>query len=235
MPPVHTPSQDPWDLVRALERRVAELENRSLANAVISQGDLTVDGGEFTIRHPTGGWLAHFGVGSQGKYFFTLRRDDGTPAIELGTVDAGHQFVSLWDRSGNVVVADDANSGTGLARPWIPLPGIPVATASMPSTTSGTYTAVWSTGFPTKQQPFVSLSALLLSNSAATGNARFTLNGNPVGSVMPIAANAFGWQTAQMIPLPGKVDDLMQIELQLQRTNAVGSVAGVFMGYQRQS
>lgn len=54
-----------------------------------------------------------------------LYRDDGTEA--LGLTDAGsspghtHQQALQWfDRSGNVVLADDTVSGTGVARPHIP-------------------------------------------------------------------------------------------------------------------
>lgn len=236
MPPVLTPSQDPWDEIRAIKQQLAELSSRSLANAVISQGNLTVDGGEFTIRHPTGGWLVHVGLGQNGKFFFTLRRDDGTAAIELGTTGGGQQFLGVWDRTGHIVMSDDATSGTGLARPWIPLSvGVPVLAQSVPMHSSASYVATWSAGYPTKQQPYMSLSALLRSESGATGNARYTVNGVQVGTVMPIAANSFGWQGQQLMTIPGDIDAEIQVELQVQRTNAVGTVGGVFQGYQRQS
>jgi hypothetical protein len=56
-----------------------------------------------------------------------------------------------------------------------------------------------------------------------------------VGTVMAMGANQFAWQTAQDIALPGAIDATERVELQVQRTNASGTIGGVFIWTQRQS
>lgn len=214
-----------------------EQARKTLYSAAISGGKLTVqDGAEFSVLHDIGGgWLLHVGKGTLGKYFLTIRRDDGTVAFEIGTTGSGFQYWAGWDRAGHIVVGDDAVSGSGLARPWLPQATIPVLSTSIPTTSSATYIATTSTAQMPKQQPYAELEALLLSTGGGVGNARFTMNGSQVGTVMPIASGAFAWQTIQTLPLPGDYDGRVTIDLQVQRTNASGAVGGVFRCTQRQS
>lgn len=216
---------------------IREQARKTLYSAAISAGRLVVqDGAQFSVLHDTTqAWVLHVGRGSQGKWFLTIRRDDGSAVFEVGTTGGGQQFGALWDRNGHIVVSDDATGGSGLARPWLPLATMPTTGGAIPMTDSATYTSVWTAGYPPKQQPYCAVMPLLRSDSGATGNARWTVNGTPVGTVTPITANFFGYPGQQMFELPGELDSWVNIELQVQRTNAVGTVGGVFTGYQRQS
>ncbi|MEW1803193.1 hypothetical protein ACIGO7_35255 [Streptomyces virginiae] len=64
-----------------------------------------------------------------------LRRSDNTTAATLGTTWAWH------DRSGNEVVAEDADAW-GLGRPWLPIPMTPALTFTATSWTT-MYRGTW--------------------------------------------------------------------------------------------
>lgn len=217
------------DQIKELRRQLAEVrKNKGLSSSSFR--------GEFEVLHATlGTWLLKLGKGGNGKYFFSLRRDNGSAAIELGTHSSGNQFWAGWDNSANIVVSEDAASGQGLGRPWLPHATINVLSTSIPTHSVGSWISTQSTGQVQKQQPYVELEALLLSTGGGIGDARFIINGSPAGSAMSITAGMFTWQVIQTVALPGNFSDRVTIELQAQRTNGVGAVGGVFRCSQRQS
>jgi hypothetical protein len=126
--------------LRTLEQHVRELNaGRRLENATVGAGgvtvkgtggvtltdggDLTVEGGgditvegggEFRVIHESGDNLLAVHRGSSGQYI-------GNIALSVQTHSNGEQFWAFWDNEQNVVVSDDAQSGKGLARPWLPV------------------------------------------------------------------------------------------------------------------
>jgi hypothetical protein len=57
------------------------------------------------------------GEATEGIY---IRRNNGSTAFtSLTRVSDHYGFTGIWDKGGQIVLSDDANSG-GLARPWIP-------------------------------------------------------------------------------------------------------------------
>lgn len=219
-----------------LQRQIDELGRRTLNNANIGSGGLTVqEGGEFVVLHPSGDWLFKVAKGAQGKYFLSIHRDDGTTAFEIGTTTGGNQYWAMYDRSGNIVASDDAISGQGMSRPWLNIPMLNTTVASLPTTTSASWLSVASSGWIQKQQPYIEAQALLLSNTGGVGQARYTINGTQVGDVMPIADGMFGWTSLQTLAVAGNFADYFRLELQLQLTNATGNVAGGIIATQRQT
>lgn len=228
MAPTNLP-EDEGSRMRRLERELKAVRDRVGLVAAKFRG-------EFEVLHATAGtWLLKLGKGGNGKYFFSLRRDNGTAAIELGTHSNGNQFWAGWDNAGNIVSAEDAASGQGLSRPWLPHGTVNVLSTAIPTHGTGSYIATQSTGSVQKQQPYVELEALVLSTGGGVGDARFTINGTAVGTVMPITAGSFGWQAIQTVALPGNFSDRVKIEVETQRTNGVGAVGAVFRCSQRQS
>ena len=217
------------DQIKDLRRQINELrKNKGLSSSSFR--------GEFQVLHASlGHWLFKVGLGAQNKYFLSIRRDDGTVAFEIGTTGAGDQFWAGWDRAANIVLSDDATAGQGLARPWLPHPTINVLSTEIPTTSSASYIATQSTGQVITQQPYVELEALVLSTGTGVGNARFTCNGSPIGSVIPISSGLFAWQTIQTVALPGNYNDRVRLELEVQRTNGAGAVGGVFRCSMRQT
>lgn len=145
-----------------VKRRIMELEKkveqnaaaRRLEAATIGAGGVTVkDRGFLKVLNKLGAvrlWLGGLNfLDSDGdpQTGFLLYRD-GDNSLALGMYDAnpgdGYQQALNWfDRSGQVVVADDTNGpgGIGLARPYIPytMHGI----SQVESTTSGTFATVY--------------------------------------------------------------------------------------------
>jgi hypothetical protein len=222
----------PTNLLDRIKRVEAELKRLVSANGLASARFR----GEFEVLHATAGtWILKIGRGAQNKYFLSIRRDDGSVAFEIGTTQAGPQFWALWDRANHIVAADDADSGQGLARPWLMEPTINVLSTAIPTHGVNSWLSTQSTGQVIKQQPKMELEALLLSTGGGIGDARFIANGTPVGNPMSITSGLFAWQTIQTIALPGNYDDRVTVELQTQRTNGAGAVGGVFRCSQRQT
>ncbi|WP_424235230.1 hypothetical protein [Actinophytocola sp.] len=222
--------------------RLSEAERKTLYSASVSQGGLTVqDGGAMRLRLDNGVDVFYAGplhyddpvVNYNG---IIMRRPDGSP-IFYTFPPGGDPNVIAWrflDQDRNEVLASDAVTG-GLAKPWIPLTGVPALSSAIPMTSNAGFIGTWATGSVPKQQPYVEVQALIRSESGGIGNARYTMNGTPVGSSMPIASGAFGWQSIQVLPIPGDFYNYISIELEVQRTNASGTVGGVFRGFQRQT
>lgn len=226
--------------IKSLWSTVRELARKTLYRAVISAGGLLIrDGGEFEVQTENGTpmfFLGKLNAGGTDYRGIRLKRENGTDMFYNGLVasDANKVYFAWLDRDGNVIVSDDAVTGEGLARPWLSMPTVPVLASMIPRTTSATYASVYSTGWVIKQQPSCDVHALLYSTGGATGNARYTCNGVQVGNVEPIAAGMFGWTAIQVFDFPGSYNDYVRVELQVQRTNAVGDLGGVLVATQRQ-
>jgi hypothetical protein len=232
------------DLADVLNRKFQEAKEqlrRTLFGAVISRGGLVVqDNGEVSVRTEDGVEMFFLGqlfTGGTPYRGIWMKREDASFMFYNGISDddPSKVFFAWADRSNNILVSDDAESGVGLARPWIPMPTVPVLSTMIPTTSSGTYTSIYSTGWVLKQQPSCEVQALLLSSGGGIGNAQFTINGTPAGSAIPIASGAFGWSALQQLTLPGPLNGYVRVELQVQRTNAAGTVGGVLVATQRQS
>lgn len=147
---------DLLDRLRALERQVRDLmgsANTAPPMNRISGGDVVIgDGGTLRVRTPLGEDLLYMGrvepdrPDGRPQQGLVVRRDDGTLALTVwtGTPDTlPTQPVQVFDRRGNIVVADDATRW-GLARPYVayPLPA-PVDSALWESTGSLTWTTLY--------------------------------------------------------------------------------------------
>ncbi|MEU7134503.1 hypothetical protein [Streptomyces sp. NPDC046261] len=147
---------DLLDRIRDLERQVRALMGSANTRPKMDeiQGGRVVigDGGSLTVRTPEGQELAYFGrilpdrPGGQFQQGFVVRRDDGSPAISVWTGDPQgmpDQPVQIWDRKGNVILADDAK-GHGLAKPYVPYPmPTPENATKWESTSSTSWTTLY--------------------------------------------------------------------------------------------
>lgn len=226
--------------IRHIWEALNEQGRKTLYNAMLSGGRLTIkDNGELVVTTSAGVAMFYLGkltAGGTDYRGIRLKRENGTDMFYNGLVgsDANKVYFAWLDRDANVILSDDAATGEGLARPWLSMPTVPVLSTMIPRTTSATYASVYSTGWVIKQQPSCDVHALLYSTGGATGNARYTCNGVQVGNVEPIAAAMFGWTAIQTFDFPGSYNDYVRVELQIQRTNAVGEVGGVLVATQRQ-
>lgn len=128
-------------------RRLHELEGivrelvagRRLENATVGAGGITfrgeggielVEGGGVTIRDngilqlltEDNVFVVRIGPDSTGKQAFQLRRDNASLVMyTAGSSQWGRDYWAFQDNSGNIIVSDDAETGYGLARPWLPV------------------------------------------------------------------------------------------------------------------
>jgi hypothetical protein len=138
--PVGAEHDDFTEWKKSVERRLREALSRAATRPQlgISSGDFEINGGSMTIRGDGGLTM----VSSAGVPIFSVKgqtgepEPDGDPQPEVrmyradGSVafymwdplpfqDGYQQFWAWFDRSGNTILADDANSGVGLARPYM--------------------------------------------------------------------------------------------------------------------
>lgn len=76
---------------------------------------------------------------------FGVWRDDGTLALSVwdDNTSTYQQFVGVWTRGGQLVVADDATDGNALARPYLSHSFYRARTSDWPSTTSGSFQTIF--------------------------------------------------------------------------------------------
>lgn len=241
MPPQPTPSQDFLEEIYQLKRQIAELERRTLRNVVIPEGGVRIiNDGELIVETDSGAQMFYLGPLVAGGVPFRgvmLQRENGTKMFVNGVSggDPNKIFFAWIDNAGNTLFSDDAASGTGIARPWLSMPSVPVLNTAIPVTTSGTFASVYSTGWILKMQPNVEVQALLYSTGGGVGEARYTINGSQVGSTVAINNGDFTWTSLTSLTSPGNIFTYIRVELQVRRTNGAGSVGGVLVASQRQS
>lgn len=230
-----------YEYLQRLERMITEVSRTSMSSAVIVDGGLVVRGdGAVLMETASGVRMFYIGnlVGPDSNIFSgtVLRRGDNTPMFYTTTVPGDPTaFTFAWlDQNNNIAFADD-NAGDGIRRPWLSVPVQNILGSSLPATSNAGYIGVQGTGQFLKQQPKIRVQALLISNGGGAGNARFTINGAPTGSVVPIAVGQFAYTAQQTLTLPGAISDFMRVEMELQLTNGVGTVGGSFNCTQRES
>lgn len=205
---VNQPS-DTNSVIREHGRLIAELFKKvGLSSAVISRGGLTIlNEGELVAVNEDDietfkiGQV-EFGEGS--SYGMRLNYEDGTRGIVFGGTP-GQQVFALCDETGDYIVTNDAASGHGLARPYIPLRIVPSSEAQVygssfyPSHTSGSFTRLWY-GFNPVFHPRVQIGVATATVGGGTARWRLLINGTDVtGEVTSSGSRTVaipGWGTS---------------------------------------
>lgn len=228
-----------WERVEQVCERVLARYIRSgaLRNSSLTGGSLTLRGGVFrmvnvadtfnqfylgpvTPAQPDGtlqpGWI--------------LRRADGSLALSVYDAfpadgpDGVQQAVNWWDRSGQIVVADDTDSGQGLARPFLGGNFGRARYADMGvQTTSGSFETLWIARL-TKQQPKLMVTyRATMDTAGTTGETRVLVDGVPLG---PAESQEFVIGTYFVGPaaVAGAHMSTITVEIQGRRTSASGAL-----------
>jgi hypothetical protein len=216
----------------SIERRLDAMDAaRNLRSATIDEP------GTLQIRTLDGTVIAYFGRQSDGRMGLTLRRTDGTSALEFAGFTGDltpHQVLRLFDRLGNEVLGDDETSGQGLARPWLPVQS--KASASiMASTTTPTMTNVFDLDV-LKQQPKILVGVQAVSDAGTAGQVDLYNEGTAAVIAGPLTVTSAGVADDLLGVLAGGHLSLQPIRLRARRTSGTGSV-GVICAFasQRQS
>ncbi|MGW1813272.1 hypothetical protein ACWCQM_06835 [Streptomyces sp. NPDC002125] len=229
----------------ALEREVRELRAaRRLQAASVGSGGLRiVDGGRFSMETPSGQRMVDIGAISDSDFDhgdgtkqqgIWLRREDGTAFFACYAYPPSGSESQAWtfyDREKNNVLAEDTASGTGLARPWLPM-NTPAASdsAQWPRSTTAAFSTI-STSWNTKWQPRLRVYGLTAAVGTATGDVQLLLNGSAWGPTVSI-----GTTIDYTGDIPGDIGSLFQLEVQARRVTGTGSAAAqILMMYSRQT
>ncbi|MGH3415574.1 MAG: hypothetical protein ACRDSS_03825 [Actinocrinis sp.] len=243
-----------------LEKEVKELRAaRRLESATVGAGGLTIAGGGSLVITDNGALyvtdsdghdhlvlgaiLPGLPDGSQ-QYGLIINRQSGPDAIggPALTIVTGTgvlpQTVGIYDNAGNNVFSDDGISGQGLARPYIPIPMVPYAPATWPSTTAAGWTPIW-VGAALKQHPMIYMEGAAITPTGVSGQLRLRETGTNtvLGSVVTVtsAPTGINWAIGPAA-LPGAHMDPLVLVLEAQITTGAGAVSASVSGaFGRQS
>ena len=214
------------DRIIRVEKRVEEIWKKvGLASAVIRRGGLTLlEDAYLRMVDDNNHEIVYIGPDNEGKQIIRIRREGGAEVLYTYTAQGGRQFWALTDNAQQIVFSDDAVSGQGIARPWIPIPVQTTRFDDLPSTPNTNWDQLQSTAWRPKQHPFWKASVShCVDNPDTTGEARLMLDGVQVGNAITVAwLNA--WTDVGPFPVPGTHMSLHQLELHCRRTAGTGRV-----------
>jgi hypothetical protein len=218
--------------------KLGDLSTSALGGLGASQGLSLHGGSAFILVDPTDnqptaylGSLSGAYTRPDGKAQVTtlLYRDTGELAFSIAdfdTADGYQQYIGLFDRAGNTIVSDDTNSGTGLARPHIPVGQWTDNLTPTATTTSASFVNLqvligeW-------QHPRVALQAIYQSSSAGTtGEVRCVdSDGIQIGTTQTVNSLDFAFSTfGTPAVLPGDFGAAKVLYLQARRTGGTGTI-----------
>jgi len=209
--------------------------------AVNNGGGVVVNNGGAVIVNDTGArsiiWLGALPAGfnradGSAQPGFAFYREDGSLGLFLGDLNPAtppyKQAVQLLDRAERVVVADDTNSGHGLAAPHIvayPMQNTNVNT--WPGTTSTSWTQI-ANGFHEVQNPLLQWSIQLQADAGTTGQVQLQVNGSQIGTTQTVSGGFASWSPAvTALPAGIAVGMIPAISLQARVTAGSGSVRAI--------
>lgn len=211
----------------SIERRLEAAEGtRTLRSAAIDEP------GVLQVKTALGTVTAFIGRLADGMMGFIFRRQNGVAAMTLqqNAQDTSTQFWALWDRSGNIVVSDDATSGQGLATPWLPIPMYSCDYTTWAGTDSTTFVKMYETPFGYKQQPRMYVRARATSDeSTTTGEIRLMVDGVQIGTTQTVSF-ALAYYDFGPLAVAGAHRTAMQVQIECRVTAGPGKIRATAVG-----
>lgn len=226
------------DLVAQIKKLNDRVERLERAPRAVAMG---IDSGSIDVVDSSGIVLARIGAMDSPSYDkldgsrqpgIVLRREDNSVAMILGDLNPSippfQQALQVFDRNNHIIVADDTNSGIGLARPHLPL-NLPTDgnQANWPATTSAAYVAIAQVYFE-RQNPLLQWKFWCQADAGTTGDFAVFLDGTQLGSNNVITATTSVW-TVNSILIPGTIPygNLVLFELKAKRTAGAGTIRSI--------
>lgn len=243
MPIINPPIRDLASILTDIRKQLRKLQTaRPLEKATISKGGITIqDGGSLRVVDSDGHVVAIIGALPSPTYDrvdgtpqpgVLFNREDGSLAMVLADLNPGSppfkQSVQILDRNNRVVVADDTNSGTGLAVPHLAASALGnTNTATWPATTNATWTAI-ANGYHEVQNPKLGWVISLEADANTTGQFRLMIGGVQIGTTQTLAGGASGafatWAPAAALVTGVSIGTIAFVELDAQRTVGTGTI-----------
>jgi hypothetical protein len=166
--------------------------------------------------------IVYFGPDNTGTQVIGIRREGGANVLYTFTTDTGRQFWALTDNGGRIIASDDAKSGQGLARPYVPLPFHDATwETGFAKTSSTTWTTVAECRSP-RQHPVVSMTLRAAATVGSIGQYRVVSDGQVVRSgELGNVVDSFTF------PVPGEHMSGLDINVDLRITSGTGSAGAM--------
>jgi hypothetical protein len=180
--------------ITAIERRLDALD------AARNSGNTTIDQpGTFTVRTDDGNDVFIAGILPDGRMAVQIGRDDGTRALSTSGGAGQPQFVGMWDRLGNLILADDTVSGAGLALPNLPVHFVSGNALDYNSISGSSFaTGTVASTLAIRQQPRLRVQMVVQASDPTTaGELQLwdELHGTQLGDVVAVPAGAYTFFT----------------------------------------
>lgn len=219
--------QAPKDIVQftaGLDRRVGALERLPRAvSTSVDKGTFQVNSGNLRIKD-----IADFGDLLLGdtpvRGWILYDQHGGARVYTGGNPVTGNQFINITDNQGNGIFNDDAASGQGLARPYIPWQVIKTSTLTTADvSTTATSFADFYDFHANKQHPY--LRVWYYAFYTGTGNREVlyydNLNSGQLGSTITITASGF---YSDKIPVSGSHMSFQEVVMRGRVASGSGSL-----------
>lgn len=175
--------------------------------------------------------------GDPAEGFYITDSDGNFRFISFFRVSDGYGYTAIYDAAGNVIFSDDANSGVGIGRPWIPHTFADTTEIALPpssrQTTATTDTVVVST-MTAIQHPRMRMEAYIyIQTGGSTCN--YKVKDVGTGATLFSGTSGGGYVTAEFDYPVAAFGDTAQIDITVRRasgTNAVGITVLSLMGRQ---
>jgi hypothetical protein len=228
-----------WERVEQIAERAVQRFARSgfLRNASITGGGLTLRGGFFRMRNAAGtsnafyvgpvtpaqpdgtkqpGWLVYRADGTLVLAMFDAFPEDGPEGV--------NQALNWYDRSGGIVLADDTDSGQGLARPYVPIPLTRARYTDMVAVTDGAFVDVFDSGYFYKVNARARVDVRCTTDASdTTGELRVLVDGVQVGTTQTVDFLVTMKNIGPFV-IPGDAYSQHVVKVQARRTTGTGAV-----------
>lgn len=113
----------------------------------------------------------HLFLGDEADGLYVLRPDGSVAFWTFSRVSDGYGYTAVYDNMGHEILANDANAGQGLSRPYLSVPFADTAELTAPAanhtTTNTTDTPIYTTQFPI-QHPRLRINAYVHNSGGGT-------------------------------------------------------------------
>lgn len=223
------PTPDLVDKIKKLEQRISNLETNSrIGNTSVDTGSFRVNTGETNKFQVYVDGIKQMQIGSEGGVpDIRIWRPNGLTAFFM-TRFANRDIIGLQDDNLHTIVGDDAVSGFGLARPFIPVPFYDdLQFAPARTTTSATFTNLqWATY--NIQHPWLYITSLVRCSDGTTGGEIIVnVNGNtvlPTTTTIPVGSNALFDQFINFATYGTGYGGNVEVTIAARRTAGVGTI-----------